>query len=110
MMISSRVLDNLEPLAELKSALLEKIRDHTASVGVIGLGYVGLPFAVEKGKVGYPVLGFEQNAAKAEKVNRGENYIPDVDDGELAELAARGRLQATTDFSRLAEVDVVVIC
>ena len=63
--------------------LEDKIRSRTALVGVIGLGYVGLPFAVEKGKVGFKVLGIEQNPRRAEKINQGINYIPDVNDEEL---------------------------
>src|SRR5277367_3504127 len=63
-------------------ALLTKIQDRTAVVGIVGLGYVGLPFAVEMGKVGYRVLGIEQNPERAKRVNAGENYISDVKDEE----------------------------
>ncbi len=87
-----------------------KIENHTALVGVIGLGYVGLPLAVEKAKVGFPVLGFDINPKRVGKVNAGENYIGDVKDSELKELAEKGALTATTDFSRLAECDVIIIC
>jgi UDP-N-acetyl-D-glucosamine dehydrogenase len=90
--------------------LKKKIESHTARVGVIGLGYVGLPLAVEKGKVGFPVLGFDINGEKVARVNAGDNYIGDVKDDELKELAAQKILQATTDFSRLAECDVIIIC
>lgn len=79
-----------EKMANFKRTLLAKIRDHSAIVGVVGLGYVGLPFAVEKAKVGFRVLGVEQNPLRAEKVNRGENYIRDVKDEELRELVAQG--------------------
>ncbi len=92
------------------SALKQKIEEHSAQIGVIGLGYVGLPLAVEKGKVGFTVLGFDINPARAAKVNAGENYIGDVKDSELKELADKGVLRATTDFSRLGECDVVIIC
>jgi UDP-N-acetyl-D-glucosamine dehydrogenase len=97
-------------LIDHKAELLRKIRERTALVGVVGLGYVGLPFAVEKAKVGFRVLGVEQNPLRAEKVNRGENYIGDVKDEELKELVARGLLHAETDFRRAAEMDVIVIC
>jgi UDP-N-acetyl-D-glucosamine dehydrogenase len=97
-------------LIDHKAELLRKIRERTALVGVVGLGYVGLPFAVEKAKVGFRVLGVEQNPLRAEKVNRGENYIGDVKDEELRELVARGLLHAETDFRRAAEMDVIVIC
>lgn len=91
-------------------ALKAKIENHTAHIGVIGLGYVGLPLAVEKGKVGFPVLGFDINPARVARVNAGDNYIGDVKDEELADLVQRGVITATTDFSRLAECDVVIIC
>ncbi|MBC7220179.1 nucleotide sugar dehydrogenase [Candidatus Bipolaricaulota bacterium] len=93
-----------------KEQLLARIRDHTAVVGVVGLGYVGLPFAVEKAKVGFRVLGVEQNPARADKVNRGENYISDVRDEELRDLVARGLIRADTDFAHVPEMDVIVIC
>lgn len=91
-------------------ALRSKIRDKTAIVGVIGLGYVGLPFAVEKAKVGFSVIGFEQNPSRAEKVNQGANYIDDVADAELADAVSQGLLRATGDFDELAECDVIVLC
>ncbi|MBC7170081.1 nucleotide sugar dehydrogenase [Candidatus Bipolaricaulota bacterium] len=93
-----------------KEQLLEKILNRSAVVGVVGLGYVGLPFAVEKAKVGFRVLGVEQNPARADKVNRGENYISDVRDEDLRDLVARGLIRADTDFARVPEMDVVVIC
>ncbi|KGQ22400.1 nucleotide sugar dehydrogenase [Thermus filiformis] len=89
--------------------LKEKIRTRQAVVGVVGLGYVGLPFAVEKAKVGFRVVGVEQNPRRAEKVNRGENYIPDVRDEELKALVEQGLLRAETGFDRVPEMDVIVI-
>ncbi|HLE97196.1 MAG TPA: nucleotide sugar dehydrogenase [Candidatus Thermoplasmatota archaeon] len=89
---------------------MEKIRSKSARVGVVGLGYVGLPFAVEKGKVGFHVVGIEQNPRRCERVNRGENYIPDVHDHELKDLVTRGLLRAVPNFDAVAECDVVVIC
>jgi UDP-N-acetyl-D-glucosamine dehydrogenase len=93
----------------VKAELLGKIKTRTAVVGVVGLGYVGLPFAVEKGKVGFRVKGIEQNAQRAAQINRGENYIPDVKDEELRDLVARGLIEAVTDFTRVGEMDVLVI-
>ncbi|AHF10913.1 MULTISPECIES: nucleotide sugar dehydrogenase [Dehalobacter] len=90
--------------------LKKKIENHTARIGVIGLGYVGLPLAVEKGKVGFPVLGFDINAEKVAMVSAGENYIGDVKNEELKELVDKKILQATTDFTKLADCDVVIIC
>ncbi len=91
------------------TALKAKVADRTAFVGVIGLGYVGLPLAVEKAKVGFRVLGVEQNPRRAEKVNRGESYITDVPSGELKEVVEKGLLRAETGFDRVAEMDVIVI-
>ncbi len=96
-------------VAERVGALMQKITDHSAVVGMVGLGYVGLPFAVEKGKVGYSVIGIEQNPIRTDKINRGENYIPDVKDAEMAELVRTGKLRAVTDFSLVPEMDVIVI-
>lgn len=97
------------PSGDVKRRLLERIGGHKAVVGVVGLGYVGLPFAVEKGKVGFRVIGIDQNPARAAKVNRGRNYIPDVRDEELRDLVARGLISAESDFERVAEMDVIVI-
>ncbi len=90
--------------------LYEKIKERKAKVGVIGLGYVGLPLAVEKAKAGYTVLGFDIQPKKVDMVNKGINYIGDVVDEELRDLVKSGKLSATTDFDRLAECDVVTIC
>jgi nucleotide sugar dehydrogenase len=91
--------------------LMEKIKDRTARVGVVGLGYVGLPFAVEKAKVGFRVLGFDRSAARVGKVNAGENYIGDVGEADLRQAVLdRGLLAATGDWDRLPDMDVVVIC
>lgn len=101
------VITNEDVLAK---SLKEKILAHSATVGVIGLGYVGLPLAVEKGKVGFKVIGFDINSNRVDRVNAGDNYIGDVKDAELQELAQKGILTATTDYARLSECDVVVIC
>jgi len=97
------------PTQELIRNLLGKIESATAKVGVIGLGYVGLPFAVEKGKVGFKVLGFDRSAHRVGLVNRGENFIGDVDDEELRTLVAGGFIEATTDMDRLGDMDVLII-
>jgi UDP-N-acetyl-D-glucosamine dehydrogenase len=90
--------------------LLQKIESHTATVGVVGMGYVGLPFAVEKAKVGFNVVGIDQNPRRADTINRGENYIPDVKDEELRDLVSGGKLRAVCDFREVPQMDVVVIC
>ena len=90
--------------------LLEKIKTKEAKIAVIGLGYVGLPLAVEKAKAGFNAIGLDHNPERVAKVNRGENYIPDILSGELAEVVKEGKLCATTDFSVIADADVVTIC
>ncbi|HMS53954.1 MAG TPA: nucleotide sugar dehydrogenase [Fimbriimonadaceae bacterium] len=93
----------------VKSTLLERIANRSAVVGVVGLGYVGLPFAVEKAKVGFKVIGLDRNAKRVNSVNRGENYIGDVADEELRDLVASGLIVAESDFARVPEMDVIVI-
>lgn len=90
--------------------LKEKIINRTATIGVVGMGYVGLPFAVEKAKVGFPVVGIEQNSERTQQINRAENYIPDVKDEELKQVVASGHLRAVTNFEEIPKLDVVVIC
>lgn len=90
--------------------LKSKCKNKTAKVGVVGLGYVGLPLAVEKAKVGFSVIGFDRNAMRVNQINCGENYIKDVKDEELKDLSTKKLVCATTDFSHLGEVDVIVIC
>jgi nucleotide sugar dehydrogenase len=90
--------------------LIDKIKSQTANIGVIGLGYVGLPLSVEKAKAGYIVLGFDVQQSKVDMVNRGENYIGDIVPQDLKDLVKSGHLSATCDFDRLSECDVVAIC
>lgn len=93
-----------------KEELLDKIENKTIIAGVVGLGYVGLPLAVEKAKAGFKTIGFDVQVSKVEKVNNGENYIGDVVDGELKDLVEKGKLSATTDFSFVKDVDFIAIC
>lgn len=88
----------------------EAISSRTLVCGTVGLGYVGLPLAVEKAKAGFKTIGFEVQQAKVDMVNAGENYIGDVVQEDLAALVAEKRLEATCDFSRIAECDFVAIC
>lgn len=97
-------------MSNLKEELLKKLGDKTARLGVVGLGYVGLPLAVEKAKAGYEVIGFDVQTQKVEMVNSGENYIGDIVNDDLKELVRKGRLRATTDFSFVKDVDIVSIC
>ncbi len=91
------------------SLLKEKIQNKTATLGVCGLGYVGLPLAVEKAKAGFKVLGFDVQKAKVDMVNAGQNYIGDVVNEDLAAIVASGNLRATTDFAAVASCDCVCI-
>ena len=94
----------------LKEELLKKINNKTAKVGVVGLGYVGLPLAVEKANAGYETVGFDVQDSKVEMVNEGKNYIGDVVDNVLETLVRDGKLKATTDFSFVGDVDTICIC
>ncbi|MBY0123498.1 nucleotide sugar dehydrogenase [Bacillus sp. S/N-304-OC-R1] len=95
---------------DVYTSLLNKIENKEAVIGVVGLGYVGLPLAVEKAKAGYKVIGFDVQAARVEQVNMGINYIGDVVDQDLADMIKSGHLVATTDYARIQEVDAVAIC
>jgi len=90
--------------------LKNKIEDRTAVLGVIGLGYVGLPLAVEMARAGFKVIGFDVQAKKVEMVNEGHNYIGDIIDDDLTRLSASGRLLATSDYSFLEQCDCISIC
>ena len=86
----------------MSDELLKKISERRATVGVIGLGYVGLPLAVEFGRGGLRAIGFDVDAARVANVNAGGSHIPDVPTEQVASLVAHGKLEATTDFSKLA--------
>jgi UDP-N-acetyl-D-glucosamine dehydrogenase len=90
--------------------LEDGIRARTARVGIIGLGYVGLPLAVEFAKAGYSVTGIDVSEEKTRSVNAGESYIGDISSDTLAELVRSGKLKATTDFSAVLELDTINIC
>ena len=94
----------------IKEQLIEKIQNKTLSMGVCGLGYVGLPLAVDKAKHGFKTIGFDVQKEKVDLVNAGKNYIGDVVDADLKEIVANGMLTATTDFSFIKDVDFVAIC
>ncbi len=94
----------------MKERLIEKIDKKEIIVGVVGLGYVGLPLAVEKAKAGFKTIGFDVQEEKVKLVNKGHNYIGDVVDSDLKEIVEAGMLKATTDFSFIKDVDFVAIC
>ena len=93
-----------------KQNLLDKIESRDAVLGVIGLGYVGLPLAVEFAQAGYRVIGVDVDQRKVDSLNKGESYIPDVPTEDVAELAEKGLLKATTDYAVLSDVDAISIC
>jgi UDP-N-acetyl-D-glucosamine dehydrogenase len=92
-----------------KNQILEKIKSNTEVIGVIGLGYVGLPLAVNFAEAGIKTIGFDKNPDKVDKINHGSNYIEDIRDAVLKEVVDNVALFATTDFSRMAECDALII-
>lgn len=94
----------------MKNKLMKKIQNKEIRVGVVGLGYVGLPLAVEKAKAGFKTIGFDVQTEKVNLVNSGHNYIGDVIDDDLKELVDEGMLSATTDFGFIEDVDFIAIC
>ncbi|MDP2998968.1 MAG: nucleotide sugar dehydrogenase [Bryobacterales bacterium] len=95
---------------EYRAALEEKIRSHTAEAGVVGLGYVGLPLAVEFARAGFRVTGIDVQQSKVDRINAGDSYVQDVPSSVLAPLVADGRIRATTDFGAVAGLDTIDIC
>ena len=94
----------------MKTQILEKLKNRTARIGVVGLGYVGLPLAVEFAHAGFHVTGLDIDERKVSKLNAGESYIQDIPTSVLQPLVNSGRLDATTDFSKLRELDTINIC
>src|SRR5206468_2606445 len=110
--LESMVLDKkIVDASGLKSALVQKIRAHQATTGVIGMGYVGLPLLMEYARGGYQAIGFDINPEKVRQVNAGQSYIQDVPTSELREqVQDTRRLRGTTEFGALAQCDTVNIC
>lgn len=107
----TQVLTGAELEGELIAApVKQRILSRAARVAVIGAGYVGLPLAVEKAKVGFDVTCIDQNSRRVEAINRAENYILDVSDAELVKEVREGRLRGTTEFSVLRDCDVAIVC
>ena len=95
---------------DYKNQLLSKISANTEVVGIIGLGYVGLPLAVNFAEAGVKVIGFDKSESKIKKINSGENYIKDIRDAVLREVVGKVKLEATTDFSQMKACDALIIC
>ena len=92
------------------TSLWRKIRSKTARIAVIGLGYVGLPLAVQKAKAGFRVIGIERKKERVDMINAGKSYLPDIVDDELEKVVKGGKLRATQDFAPVAEMEVISIC
>src|SRR6202142_4554276 len=96
--------------ATIAEILEEKIKLRTARVGIVGLGYVGLPLAVEFAKAGFSVTGIDISAQKTGRVNAGDSYIGDIPSSTLGPLVQSGKIRATTDFAAVLELDTINIC
>ncbi|HKF57486.1 MAG TPA: NAD(P)-binding domain-containing protein, partial [Blastocatellia bacterium] len=94
----------------MSAELLGKIIERRAIIGVVGLGYVGLPLAVEFARSGFKTIGFEVDAARIDTIKQGTSYIPDVPTEMVGALVGHGVLTATSEYGRLAQVDAVIIC
>jgi UDP-N-acetyl-D-glucosamine dehydrogenase len=97
-------------MTPLAASLLERIQTRRARTGVVGLGYVGLPLAVELAKAGFHATGIDLDERKIEAIEAGRSYIPDVPTADLAALRRAGRLDATTDFAIVKDLDTINIC
>jgi UDP-N-acetyl-D-glucosamine dehydrogenase len=105
-----QLIERVETLPSKLETLKAKIVNRTALVGVAGIGYVGLPLAVEKAKVGFSVIGYDRNPIRVDQIRAGLNYIRDVNDHDLAKVVDAGKLRATLDFREVGACDVIVIC
>ncbi|MEO5568267.1 MAG: NAD(P)-binding domain-containing protein, partial [Gemmatimonadaceae bacterium] len=94
----------------LASTLRDRLRSRQARAGVVGLGYVGLPLAVELGKAGFTVVGIDLDQRKIDAVQASTSYIPDVPSADVAALVSQGKLSATSDFASVADLDTINIC
>ncbi len=97
-------------LGDLAKSLIRKIEAREARIGLVGLGYVGLPLAVEFAEAGFSVVGFEVSRDKVEAVKRGESYVGDIPSDQLKGVVDAGRLTATLDYARLDDADAICIC
>jgi UDP-N-acetyl-D-glucosamine dehydrogenase len=94
----------------VKSDLLKSLHDHSAKIGILGLGYVGLPLATAFGEAGFQIIGIDPDPRKVNAINNGESYVQDVANKQIDRLLKAGKLSATTDFSALRQCDAVSIC
>ncbi|MEO0563909.1 MAG: NAD(P)-binding domain-containing protein, partial [Chloroflexota bacterium] len=92
---------------ETKTTLVARLNAREALIGIVGLGYVGLPLAVEFAESGYTVIGYDVSEPKVERLNGGESYIPDIPTARMRPLVESGKLRATTDINDLADADAI---
>jgi UDP-N-acetyl-D-glucosamine dehydrogenase len=107
--VNSRVSSDTSHAAWV-SSIVERFKSHSVKIGIIGLGYVGLPLACTVARRGYPVLGFDIDATKVSQINQGQSYIAHIDSSEISQLSRAERISATTDFARLKEVAAIILC
>jgi len=93
-----------------KKEILDKIENLNAKIGIIGMGYVGLPLAITFAKKGFPVIGFDVDEKKIPLLNKGKSYIKHIDSNNIADIITKKKFEATSDFSRLTECDAIIIC
>ena len=93
----------------MKSQLIHKLRDKSATIGIFGLGYVGLPLVLRYSEIGFKVVGFDVDTKKVEKLESGHSYIEHISSSNILEALAQG-FEVTTDFSRASEVDALILC
>ena len=98
------------PTAEQAAGLLERIHARSAEIGVIGMGYVGLPLALTTAQAGFSVTGFDVDEEKVGALNGGRSYIAHIESGTIAEARQGGKFRATSHFAELAKIDLVLIC
>ena len=103
-------MTSLYPNVNHQSELLEKLRSREALIGIVGLGYVGLPLCLTYAEVGYRVLGLDIDEAKVDAINQGMSYINHIDGERVVQAMQQQKLEATTDFARAAEADTLILC
>src|SRR4030042_5692364 len=97
-------------MPSIKEILVNSLRDHSAKIGILGLGYVGLPLAAAFGEAGFQIIGIDPDTRKVDSINQGKSYIQDVPGEQINRLVNSGKLTATSDFSKLSQCDAVSIC
>src|SRR4030065_765799 len=97
-------------MTTIKETVLKKLADRSAKIGIIGLGYVGLPLATAMGEAGFTVLGVDLDQRKIDALNKGISYIQDVPSEQVERLRNTGKLVASTDFATMSDADALTLC